>query len=155
MDDFHCLRCLPFLREGLSLFPSFSVSSRKLRKWICQQEQCSILRNTHVGRLSRECYLGAESHLGLFKFKSSIGVEHSWAINLFVAFMLGWSQRKCDTGNIWLWTYTFVNGSFCLPKDDSPSSTLLSGWFILEVSKLNVLLCGDLRLPANNFVVST
>ena len=50
---------------------------------------------------------------------------------------------------------TFVNGSFCLPKADSPSSTLLSGWFILEVSKLNVLLCGDLRLPANNFVVST
>ena len=95
----------------LEPIPSFSVASRKLRKWICQQEQCSILRNTHIGRLSRECYLGSESHLGLFKFKSSIGAEHSWAINLFVAFMLGWSQRKCDTGNIWLWTYTFVNGS--------------------------------------------
>lgn len=81
---------------------SFSEASGKLGEWNCQQEWCSILGNVHPGRCSRECYLCVESHLGLFTFKSLILAEqHKGAINPFVAFMLGWSQRKCRFGTIY------------------------------------------------------
>lgn len=95
---------------------SSSVASRKLRKWICPREQCSVLGNVRIGRWSRECYLSVGSYLGLFKFKSLIWAEHSGAINPFVAFMLGWSQRKCNIGIIYSCScrHTYLQIGHCL-----------------------------------------
>lgn len=74
MDDFHCLRLFTISKGRFEPvpMPSFSVASRKLRKQICQWEQCSILGNVHIGRWSGDCYLSVESHLGLFTFKFPI-----------------------------------------------------------------------------------